>query len=209
MVQKEVLAKFLKLSTDRIYAGLDENKWDAEGREAALYVLKNRKKDISKYLDAEVEESAPSEAEIPVENKKPEVPVEKLTELTTLITEELDKNDQKMIDAIYSVVGEGQNLQELPEETIDCAIKLIKDRRAERKIEKKRQERNAPTPSFKNLVLSEEKQKIADEILARKDLTKKQKLLEMWNQGLDRSETLSLHFMDPTYIYDLYREVSK
>ena len=201
MVTKEVLAKFLKLSTERIYAGLDSNKWEGESKEAALSVLKNRGKDISKYLDVSPEPEKP-------EIKK--ASSEKVDELFALISEELERNDKEMISAIYSVVGEGENLMELPEETVDSAINLIKDKRKDQEIKEKQKQRKKDSYSSpKCKELTPEKKKIADDILARTDLTKKQKLLEMWNQGLTRTETLSLHFMDPTYIYDLYREVSK
>lgn len=206
MVTKEVLAKFLKLSTDRIYAGLDTGKWSGESHEAAIQVLKNRGKDISKYLNSTSEESQEEEEEMPAKS----ISTEKIEELTTLISEELEGNDKQMIDAIESIVGQGDNIASLPEETIDKTIAFIKDKRKDRKIaEKKKQRVPAKYKAVKDMTLSPEKQAIADEILAKTDLTKKQKLLEMWNQGLTRTETLSLHFMDPTYIYDLYREIAQ
>ena len=199
MVKKENLAKFLKLATDRIYAGLDSDKWEGVDREAAIVVLKNRGKDVSKYLET-------TPALMPATD-------EKIEELSGLINEALEKEDNPLIEKISSVIGDVENIKELPSETVQFAIDSIKEWKAEKKVEKKIRENRAVRVTsrirkIEKIVLTEEKQKIVDKILADKNLTKKQKVLKMWEEGLTRSEALSLHFMDPTYIYDLYREWS-
>ena len=199
MVKKENLAKFLKLSTDRIYSGLDSNKWEGDEREAAIVVLKNRSKDVSKYLEK-------TPALMPASE-------EKITELSTLINSALEKEDNALIEKISSIIGEVQDIKELPSETVQFAIDSIKGWKKQEKVEKKiRENRTARVTArikkIEGVVLTEERQKIVEKILADKELTKKQKVLKMWEEGLTRTETLSLHFMDPTYIYDLYREWS-
>lgn len=202
MVSKEVLAKFLKLSTDRIKSGLDSKKWTGESYEAALTVLSKRGQDISQYVERET----PKEEVTAV--VEPSVLPENVRKLSTMISQELAYGEKEMLNYIDTLTENVENLSSLPSEVIDDAIKHISERRLERKAEKDIADRQAKRNSHTklNITLTPEKQKIADDILTRTDLTKKQKLLEMWNQGLTRSETLSLHFMDSTYIYDLYRE---
>lgn len=198
MVTKDVLAKFLKLASDRIFIGLDSNKWSGSEKEAALTVLKNRGKDVSKYLE-DVPKLQPANSE-------------KLQELSNLITAELSKDNRDMINRIYSLVGDVDNIANLPAETVDYAIASIKEWNRQAKADKvakgrKIQRRlDAEAKVVKDQVLSEEHKAITDKILADKSLTKKQKVLKMWESGITRTETLALHFMDPTYIYDLHRE---
>ena len=111
MVSKDVLAKFLKLASDRIFSGLDSNKWSGSEREAALTVLKNRGKDVTKYLNDEPAFQKPTE--------------EKLQNLTNLVTKILSKDDKDLIDKVYGLIGEGDDFSNLSAETVDYAIESI------------------------------------------------------------------------------------
>ena len=197
MVKKEHLGKFLKLATDRIIAGLDSDKWSGEERDAAVTVLKNRGKDVSKYLEASPALKPASEEEV--------------NELASLINAALEKSDTGLINKIDSLIGDVDNIKSLPAETVQFAIESIKKWKGEKKVKKEIIENKHARAAAKmkkaaEVVLTDEKKAIVDEVMADKTLTKKQKVLKMWERGLTRTETLSLHFMDPTYIYDLYRE---
>ena len=201
MVTKDVLAKFLKLASNRIISGLDTNKWSGEIREAAITVLKNRGKDVSKYLE-DTPSLQPASSE-------------KMQELSDLVTSVLSKDDKSLIDKVYSIIGDVEDISKLPAETVDYAITSIKEwvkqAKTDKAIAEKKQLRRSTgvDKRVKDQVLDDEKKAIVDKIMADKSLTKKQKVIQMWGNGLTRTDTLALHFMDATYIYDLYREYSK
>lgn len=200
MVSKDVLAKFLKLASDRIFSGLDSNKWSGSEREAALTVLKNRGKDVTKYLNDEPAFQKPTE--------------EKLQNLTNLVTKILSKDDKDLIDKVYGLIGEGEDFSNLSAETVDYAIESINKWTKEARIDKEIAERKAQRgrdadKRVKDQEFTAEKQSIVDRILNDKSLTKKQKVVTMFAEGLTRTEVLSLRFADATYIYDLYRDWKK
>lgn len=198
MVTKDVLAKFLKLASDRIISGLESKKWSGDQKEAAITVLKNRGKDVSKYLDEQISLKTAT--------------LEELNELSTLINSAISKDDKELISKIYSIIGNVESISELPSETVEYAISSIKSWKKENIENKKIAERKFVRRStgidkrVKDQVLTDEHKEIVDAILNDKSLTKKQKIIRMFEQEISRTEVLALHFADATYIYDLHRD---
>lgn len=60
-------------------------------------------------------------------------PAEKIKELITLLGEELAGDDKEMIAAIKAALTPGEDYSDMTEERVDELLRIIKERRKERK----------------------------------------------------------------------------
>jgi len=194
MVSKIIMARFLKLANSKIIEGLDGGRWHGEYKEAALSILRNRGKDISKYLVDE--------------NSNAPVNLDNLKQLSKLINLAISKDNKELISYIYSIVGDVENISDLSNDTAEYAISLIKAWKKAHRKDESIVGKKSLRKKKKGCVLSEKHKAIVDAILADNSLTKGNAVIEMFEQGISRTEVISLNFMNKNSVYTLYRDWS-
>lgn len=201
-MEKKILDSLRKMSTVELTKKLNKGIFEGEKRLAAISVLKQRGKDVTGYeivREVEVEDIIESE----------------------IAEEGLQRQAQSVIDSIVEENNESLNLEagEIIGDTEDGRFTVEQvGKLLELKNKIKKKEDTKKDPSMEKFPESVQKRKrrmreveIPDslrgcvtEILAL-PVQKKEKIIKLSKAGLTRKQILGLNFVDPTYIYDLFK----
>lgn len=208
------MATVRKMSTVQIKSKLNKGLFDDEKKEAAIAVLKLRGIDTSGFeMVKEVEVPDPIEEEIAEPGLQ-----KKAKEAIDFIIEFNDEASNLKAGEIVGDTEDGKFTVDQVTKLLDLQNSLKKEVKEVNSVEKKEKVKKPasmekmPTSVETNkkrrrgAEISDDLKKAATEILAT-STPKKEKIIQLAKAGLTRSQILSLNFVDPTYIYDLFREL--
>lgn len=204
MTAQNFTAQFGSMSSSRIQQGLDKGLWDGDKKEAAIFILKRRNIDVSKYI-IEVEGKSQEDIEVEVvyiDNSLEKISSKTIKEVNTAIDKVSSSGNQELASKLLEILGETQTENLSPEQ----AEKILELAQPAKKIVLSTNKSKIPTKTKRIVELSAEKKEKATEVLS-KQSPKKEKIIELADAGFSRTEILSLNFVDPTYVYDLVREL--
>ena len=205
-MEKALLTVMRKQSTATLKNKLNKGLYIDDKKEAAIAVLRQRGIDVSGYelvKDIEVEDPIVEEiAEKGVQDRASQI-ISKIVEIedTTLnlkAGEIIGETEEGEL-----TVSQVNQLIEL-EATLKTSVDKVK-KTPSKKV--KSSTPSKPRKKQKSSDIPEDLRGKVAEILS-SSVQKKEKIIQLSAAGLSRSQILSLHFVDPTYIYDLYRELS-
>ena len=205
-MEKALLTVMRKQSTATLKNKLNKGLYIDDKKEAAIAVLRQRGIDVSGYelvKDIEVEDPIVEEiAEKGVQDRASQI-ISKIVEIedTTLnlkAGELIGETEEGEL-----TVSQVNQLIEL-EATLKTSVDKVK-KTPSKKV--KSSTPSKPRKKQKSSDIPEDLRGKVAEILS-SSVQKKEKIIQLSAAGLSRSQILSLHFVDPTYIYDLYRELS-
>lgn len=205
-METTLLAVMRKQSTATLKNKLNKGLYTDEKKEAAISVLKQRGIDVSGYeIVKEVEVEDPIVEQIAEKGLQ-----ERASQIITKIVEMEDTSLNLKAGEIIGETEEGELTVSQVNQLIELEATLKTSVDKPKKTLSKKVKDSAPIKPRKRQKPSEIpedlKGKVA-EILS-SSVQKKEKIIQLSAAGLSRSQILSLHFVDPTYIYDLYRELS-
>ena len=205
-METTLLAVMRKQSTATLKNKLNKGLYTDEKKEAAISVLKQRGIDVSGYgMVKEVEVEDPIVEQIAEKGLQ-----ERASKIITKIVEMEDTSLNLKAGEIIGETEEGELTVSQVNQLIELEATLKTSVDKPKKTPSKKVKESAPIKPRKRQkpteIPEDLKGKVA-EILS-SSVQKKEKIIQLSAAGLSRSQILSLHFVDPTYIYDLYRELN-
>lgn len=206
-METTLLAVMRKQSTATLKNKLNKGLYTDEKKEAAISVLKQRGIDVSGYeIVKEVEVEDPIVEQIAEKGLQ-----ERASQIITKIVELEDTSLNLKAGEIIGDTDEGELTVNQVNQLIELEASLITKKREDKPkktVSKKVESPKSikPRKTQKVAEIPEDLKSKVAEILSL-SVQKKEKIIKLSEAGLSRSQILSLHFVDPTYIYDLYREL--
>lgn len=203
-MDKKILESVRKMSTTQIKDRLNRGSFEGEKKQAAISVLKQRGIDTTGF-------EIVKEVEVEEDLIKEEVAESGLQEQAQkAIDFIIECNNEEANIKAGEIIGETEDGKFTVDQVIklsDLANSLQKVKKDEPVVEEKEKKKTISKPrKRKDSSIPEELKNVVAEILS-SSTQKKEKIVQLAKAGLTRTQILGLNFVDPTYIYDLFRDL--
>ena len=205
-MEKALLTVMRKQSTATLKNKLNKGLYIDDKKEAAIAVLRQRGIDVSGYeLVKDIEVEDPIVEEIAEKGLQ-----DRASQIISKIVEIEDTTLNLKAGEIIGETEEGELTVSQVNQLIELEASIKVSSVKSDKTTSKKVKDPAPIKPRKRQKTSEIPEDLKGKVAEILSLSvqKKEKIIKLSEAGLSRSQILSLHFVDPTYIYDLYRELN-